>query len=38
MIYDWTLALPQFKDERELANEEILSAIFQEWYEEVNVL
>jgi len=38
MIYEWTLALPQFKDERELANEEILSAIFQEWYEEVNVL
>ena len=38
MIYDWTLALPQFNDERELANEEILSAIFQEWYEEVNVL
>ncbi len=38
MIYDWTLALPQFKDERELANEDILSAIFQEWYEEVNVL
>ena len=38
MIYDWTLALPQFKDERELANEPILTAIFQEWYEEVNVL
>ena len=35
-IYDWTLALPGFNDEPELANDDILLAIFQEWYEEIN--
>jgi FeS assembly protein IscX len=34
-IYQWTLALPEFEDDRELANDAILSAIYQEWYEEV---
>ena len=38
MIYEWTTQLPQFRDDRELANENILNAIFQEWYEEVNAL
>ena len=37
-IYEWTLALPNFEDEPELANDEILMAIFQEWYEENNPL
>jgi FeS assembly protein IscX len=36
LIYSWTVALPGFNDDRELANEEILAAIYQEWYEEVN--
>jgi FeS assembly protein IscX len=35
-IYQWTMQLPGFEDDPEMANEEILSAIFQEWYEELN--
>ena len=35
-VYEWTVALPNFKDEPELANQDILSAIYQEWYEEIN--
>jgi FeS assembly protein IscX len=38
MIYDWTMRLADFHDEPELANQEILEAIYQEWYEEVNQL
>jgi FeS assembly protein IscX len=38
MIYHWTLELQNFKDDAELANEEILSAIYQEWFEEANSL
>jgi FeS assembly protein IscX len=38
MIYEWTLALSRFYDDRELANEAILAAIYQEWFEEVNPL
>jgi FeS assembly protein IscX len=36
MIFRWTLALPEFRDEPELANDAILAAIYQEWFEEVN--
>ena len=36
MIYRWTVALPEFADDHELANDAILTAIFQEWFEEVN--
>ena len=36
MIYQWTLDLPEFCDEPELANDSILSAIYQEWFEEAN--
>jgi FeS assembly protein IscX len=36
MIYEWTLALPEFLDDPELANEPILASIYQEWFEEVN--
>ena len=36
MIYEWTIALSRFDDDRELANEAILAAIYQEWFEEVN--
>ena len=38
MIYRWTLALPEFTDDPELANDSILNAIYQEWFEEVNPL
>ena len=37
-IYHWTMALPDFDDEPELANDAILTAIFQEWFEEVTLL
>ena len=33
-IYDWTLQLPEFDDDPSLANDEILYAIFQDWFEE----
>jgi FeS assembly protein IscX len=35
MIYQWTLVLRGFDDDPELANDGILEAIYQEWYEEV---
>jgi FeS assembly protein IscX len=38
MIYRWTLDLPDFGDDRELANEAILTAIYQEWLEEITHL
>lgn len=36
MIYDWTVALENFEDDRALANDEILSAIYQDWFEHLN--
>ena len=33
-IYDWTIRLSEFEDDPLLAKEDILSAIYQEWYEE----
>ncbi len=38
MIYHWTLELEEFDDDSELANDGVLMAIYQEWYEEVNSL
>ncbi len=38
MIYRWTVSLPGFQDDPELANDAILAAIYQEWFEEVNPL
>ena len=35
IVYQWTLELPKFCDDRELANEMILASIYQEWLEEV---
>jgi FeS assembly protein IscX len=35
-IYHWTLELPGFQDDPELANDSILISIYQEWFEEVN--
>jgi FeS assembly protein IscX len=33
-IYNWTLALPEFEDDPLLANDDILYAIYQDWFEE----
>jgi FeS assembly protein IscX len=38
MIYHWIIAMPDFVDDPGLANDEILSAIYQEWFEEANPL
>lgn len=34
-IFAWAVALPGFDDDPDLVNDEILSAIFQDWYEEI---
>lgn len=34
MIFDWTVALPGFEDDPALANDGILAAIYQDWFEE----
>ncbi len=34
-IYSWTLQLEDFDDDPALCNDEILSSIYQEWYEEL---
>ena len=34
-IQKWTFALPDFDDDPALVNDEILSAIYQDWYEEI---
>jgi FeS assembly protein IscX len=36
MIYNWVVALPEFQDDPQLANHDLLEAIYQEWYEERN--
>ncbi|MEW6286507.1 MAG: Fe-S cluster assembly protein IscX [Chloroflexota bacterium] len=33
-IYEWTLQLPEFEDDPALANDDILYAIYQDWFEE----
>ena len=33
-IYKWTLELSEFEDDPRLANDDILYAIYQDWYEE----
>ena len=35
-LYQWIIALPDFADAPELANEGILNDILREWYEEVS--
>jgi FeS assembly protein IscX len=34
-IYEWILELKDFEDDPALCNDEILSSIYQEWYEEI---
>jgi len=36
MVYRWVVALPEFGDDRALANDEVLNAIYQNWFEEAN--
>jgi FeS assembly protein IscX len=36
MIYRWTTLLPEFQDDPGLANDVILTSIYQAWLEEVN--
>jgi FeS assembly protein IscX len=33
MIYKWSLQLPEFEDDPELANDAILADIYREWCE-----
>lgn len=33
-IYRWTMALEGFEDDPALVNDDILSAIYQDWFEE----
>lgn len=35
MVFNWTVSLPAFEDDPTLANDEILAAIYQEWFEEI---
>ena len=35
MIYRWTISLPEFEDDPELSNEDILLDIYQNWLEEI---
>ena len=37
-LQEWVLALPGFADDPALVNDDLLAAIYQEWYEEVNPL
>jgi FeS assembly protein IscX len=37
-IFRWTTDLPGFADDPELANDDILAAIYQEWFEEIQSL
>jgi FeS assembly protein IscX len=34
MVFNWVLAIPGFDDDPELANEEVLLDIYQDWLEE----
>jgi FeS assembly protein IscX len=34
-IYEWTTALEAFEDDPALVNDDILSAIYQDWFEEI---
>ena len=33
-IYNWTVKLAEFEDDPSLANDDILYAIYQDWFEE----
>jgi FeS assembly protein IscX len=35
MIYEWTVKLQDFEDDPALGNDDILRAIYQDWFEEI---
>lgn len=35
-LWSWVVALPNFADDPDLANDEMLNDILREWYEEVS--
>ena len=35
MVFEWTIALPNFEDDPELANDEILFEIYKNWLENI---
>jgi FeS assembly protein IscX len=37
-IMEWTVALPDFADDPALVNDEILTAIYSDWLEEITTL
>ncbi|MEK7439224.1 MAG: Fe-S cluster assembly protein IscX, partial [Chloroflexota bacterium] len=37
-ILEWTVALPDFADDPALVNDEILTAIYSDWLEEITTL
>ncbi len=38
MVQRWVMDLDEFEDDPEMANDAILTAIIQEWFEEANPL
>jgi FeS assembly protein IscX len=38
MLYNWVIALPDFADDPQLVNDELLQDILREWYEETHPL
>lgn len=35
-LYEWVIALPNFADDPDLVNDELLLAIYQDWFEETS--
>jgi FeS assembly protein IscX len=35
-LYQWIISLPDFADDPELVNEQILNEILRDWYEEIH--
>jgi FeS assembly protein IscX len=35
-LYQWIISLPDFADNPELVNEQILNEILRDWYEEIH--
>lgn len=33
-VFEWVIQLPDFVDDPDMANDELLAAIYQDWYEE----
>ena len=37
-IFEWATALPEFADDPALVNDDLLTAIYQDWFEEITPL